>query len=126
MSTAIVVLELLFTFVPYLLDTGVQIWNAVQVNSLTANTEFKYPTPLLLNEYYEVNTEQCEDDWTYFSHTKLCYKFSVAKATLQLQMSVCLSVCLSVTETPQPLRIAPIDHQAYRPSSLLTIEPIEH
>ena len=75
MSTAIVVLELLFTFVPYLLDTGVQIWNAVQVNDLTANKEFKYPTPLLLNEDYEVNTEQCEDDWTYFSHTKLCYKF---------------------------------------------------
>ena len=75
MSTAIVVLELLFTFVPYLLDTGVQIWNAVEVNGLTANKEFKYPTPLLLNEYYEVNTEQCEDDWTYFSHTKLCYKF---------------------------------------------------
>ena len=25
-------------------------------------------------------------------------------------LSVCLSVCPSVTETPQPLRIAPIDH----------------
>ena len=75
MSTATVILELLFTFVPYLLDTGVQIWNAVQVNDLTANKEFKYPTPLLLNEDYEVNTEQCEDDWTYFPHTKLCYKF---------------------------------------------------
>ena len=32
----------------------------------------------------------------------------------------------SVTKTPQPLRIAPIDHQAYRPSSLSTIEPIDH
>ena len=61
--------------------------------------------------------------------------FSVAKATLQSQMSV----CLSVTETPQPLRIAPIDHrayqlstiqpidhQAYQPSSLPTIKPINH
>ena len=47
--------------------------------------------------------------------------FSVAKATLQSQMSVCLSVCLSVTETPQPLRIAPIDHRAYWPSSLSTL-----
>ena len=82
MSTAIVVLELLFTFVPYLLDTGVQIWNAVEVNGLTANKEFKYPTPLLLYEDYEVNTVQCEDDWTYFSHTKLCYKFLDAIASL--------------------------------------------
>ena len=49
-------------------------------------------------------------------------KFSVAKATLELQMSV----CLSVKKTPQPLRIAPINHQAYQPSSLLTIEPIDH
>ena len=29
-------------------------------------------------------------------------------------------------ETPQPFRIAPIDHWAYRPSSLLTIKPIDH
>ena len=51
--------------------------------------------------------------------------FSVAKATLELQMSsVRLSVRPSVTETPQPLRIAPIGHQAYRPSSLSTIKPI--
>ena len=50
------------------------------------------------------------------------FAFSVAKATLQLQMSV----CLSVTKTPQPLRIALINHQAYQPSSLSTIEPIDH
>ena len=31
--------------------------------------------------------------------------FSVAKATLESQMSV----CLSVTKNPEPLRIAPID-----------------
>ena len=54
------------------------------------------------------------------------HKFSVAKATLKLQISVRLSVCLSVTETPQPLRIAPIDHQAYQTSSLATIKPINH
>ena len=74
-------------------------------------------------------------------------EFSVAKATLESQMSVCPSVCLSVspseiktplianvrlsvcpsvTKTPQPLRIAPIDHKAYQPSSLLTIKPINH
>ena len=45
-------------------------------------------------------------------------------------MSVCQSVhqsvCLSVTKTPQPLRIAPINHWAYWPSSLSTIEPIDH
>ena len=44
-------------------------------------------------------------------------KFSVAKATLESQMSV----RLSVTKTPQPLRIASIDYWAYRPSSLSTI-----
>ena len=43
--------------------------------------------------------------------------FSVAKATLESQMSVCLSVHPSVTETTQPLSIAPIDHRAYQPSS---------
>ena len=41
-----------------------------------------------------------------------------------------LSVHQSVTKTPQPLRIAPIDkpinHRAYQPSSLLTIEPIDN
>ena len=40
--------------------------------------------------------------------------------------NVRLSVRQSVTKTPQPLRIGPIDHQAYRPSSLSTIEPIDH
>ena len=48
--------------------------------------------------------------------------FSVKKATLESQMSI----CLSVTETPQPLIIAPISHQAYQPSSLSTIQPIDH
>ena len=43
-----------------------------------------------------------------------------------VHLSVRPSVRLSVTKTPQPLRIAPIDHQAYRPSSLSTIEPIDH
>ena len=63
--------------------------------------------------------------------------FSVAKATLESQMSVCLSirpsVHLSVTETPQHLRIAPsslltikpIDYQAYQPSSLTTVKPVK-
>ena len=37
-----------------------------------------------------------------------------------------MSVRLSVTNTPQRLRIAPIDHRAYQPSSLSTIEPIDH
>ena len=55
--------------------------------------------------------------------------FSVAKVTLQSQMSVRLSVCPSVTETPQPLRIAPIGHRAYRAYGLSgqsTIKPIDH
>ena len=36
------------------------------------------------------------------------------------------NVRLSITKTPQPHRIAPIDHRAYRPSSLSTIKPINH
>ena len=56
--------------------------------------------------------------------------FSVAKATLQSQMSVRLSVWLS----PKPLSLSelllstiePICHQAYWPSSPLTIKPIDH
>ena len=77
--------------------------------------------------------------------------FSVAKATLESQMSVCLSVCplqkpLSLTEsllssikpinhqayrpscllTIKPINIEPINHQAHQPSSLLTIKPIDH
>ena len=56
--------------------------------------------------------------------------FLVAKATLQLQMSVCLYVrpsqkplslselLLSTTET--------IDHRGYQPLSLSTIKPIDH
>ena len=55
-----------------------------------------------------------------------CSAFSVAKATLESQMSVRLSVCPPVTETPQPLRIAPIDHRAYQTLSLSTIELIDH
>ena len=53
---------------------------------------------------------------------------SVAKATLQSQMSV----CLSVSPLPKPLSLSelllstiePINHHAYRPSSLSTIKPI--
>ena len=41
-----------------------------------------------------------------------CQIFSVAKVT-QMQMAIQLSVCPSVIKTPQPLRIAPIDHRAY-------------
>ena len=52
--------------------------------------------------------------------------FSVSFQTPELQMSVRLSVRPSVTKTPQPLRIAPIDHWAYPPSSLSTSEPIHH
>ena len=63
-------------------------------------------------------------------HVPIYSRFSVAKATLESQMSVCLSVhqsvSPSVTKTPQTLRIAPIDHRAYRSSSLLAIEPIGH
>ena len=40
--------------------------------------------------------------------------------------NVHLSVCLSITVTPLPLRIAPIIHRAYLPLSLSTIEPIDH
>ena len=52
-----------------------------------------------------------------------CHSFQSRK---QLYDRKCPSVCPSVTETPQPLRIAPIGHRAYQPLSLLTIEPIDH
>ena len=55
------------------------------------------------------------------------FKFSVAKATLQSQMSVRLSVCLSVSPSeikpPQPLRIKPICHYAYL---LISQIPMSH
>ena len=72
MDRGLSVFELLLTFVPYLLDTSIQIWNAVEVNILTSDTEFKYPTPFYINEVEE--EDKCEDGWTYFSHNKLCYK----------------------------------------------------
>ena len=49
--------------------------------------------------------------------------FSVTKATLQLKMSVCLSIHLSVIKTPQPLRIKPICSYAYL---LISQIPISH
>ena len=41
-----------------------------------------------------------------FEHWTRFFRRSVAKATLESQMSICRQ---SVTKTPQPLRIAPID-----------------
>ena len=60
--------------------------------------------------------------------------FSVVKATLESQMSVRLSICPSVRLLQKPLSLSelfpsaiePIDSQAYWPSSLLTIKPINH
>ena len=54
----------------------------------------------------------------------LCCTFSVAKATLESQMSVSPSISLS--SIAQNAYIEPIDHRAYQPSSLSTIEPIDH
>ena len=51
--------------VPYLLDTGVQIWNAIEVNSLTANTEFKYPT----NTFYPPGVMCAKEFQRYFCPT---------------------------------------------------------
>ena len=51
------------------------------------------------------------------------FLFSVAKATLEVQ----ISISLSESKTSQPHRIAPINHGAYhQPWSLLTMEPIDH
>ena len=58
----------------------------------------------------------------------ILYDFSVAKATLELQMSHRPSVCLS--QKPLSLSellvstIKPIGHRAYQPLSLSTIKPI--
>ena len=72
---------------------------------------------------------------TLYKRALIATTFSVAKATLQSQMSVCLSVRLK----SKPLRyqvnllsdlplqcIEPIDHQAYQLLSLSTIEPTNH
>ena len=61
-----------------------------------------------------------------FGHIIMAFhwsQFSVTKATLQSQMSVRLSVCLSEIKTPHPLRIKPICHYAYL---LISQIPISH
>ena len=96
-STCIFVLELLFTFLPYLLDTGVQIWNAVEVNILTSNTEFKYPTPFYQSEDQNTTTnitaktEYCEEGWTFFPHNYQCYKFVNIKTSWTNAANSCRS-----------------------------------
>ena len=61
--------------------------------------------------------------------------FSVAKATLESQMSVHLYIHLSqkplsISESSYQAyllsSISPINHRAYQPSSLSTIKPINH
>ena len=72
--------------------------------------------------------------WFYFATHILALPqkcFSILKIQYQIVFSrksdsTIANVCLSVTETTQPLRIAPIDHWTYWPSSLLTIKPINH
>ena len=56
-------------------------------------------------------------------HQLSILRFSVAKATLQSQMSVRLSVSPSEIKTPQPLRIKPICHYAYL---LISQIPMSH
>ena len=127
MSTGLLVFEILFTFVPFLLDTGIQIWNAVEVNSLTNNTEFIYPIPLYFNEDIgETFTKapstsaattttttstttkssttreplaeiDCEDGWIFFPHTKLCYKFHTS---LVATPGRAVFLCNSTTKNP--------------------------
>ena len=66
------------------------------------------------------------------SEIDLSLSFSVAKATLELQLSVCLSICnrnpsasRNCSYRPSSLStIEPIDHRAYQPSTLPTIKPI--
>ena len=98
------ILDLLFSFVPYLLDTGVQIWNAVEVNELTTNPEFQYPTPLYFEENIE-DMEYCEEGWTYFPHTKLCYKF-VEETTNWDRAKNCLFDNGTYSGTKQPVLVS--------------------
>ena len=95
----------------------------------------------LLTKYNE--TDDVHDEQLYHAIMELTLEinksFSVTKATLELQMSVCplvinSSECLLIIEPINHraywplslLTIEPIDHWAYRPSSLLSIEPIDH
>ena len=70
---------------------------------------------LCLSEYWIVDdgTKNISDRYFIVCNTHL--NFSVVKATLQLQRN-----------PSQPLGIAPINQQAYWPSSLSTIKPIDH
>ena len=63
---------------------------------------------------------------TQFYHPPSVKFHTFLQSQKRLYNRKCLSVCLSNTETPKPLRIAPIDHQAFQPSCLLSIKPINH
>ena len=64
-----------------------------------------------LHDHWE-NCQQYSLTYYYF------FSFSVTKATLELQMSVCLSVCNKNPSASQ--------NCSYWPSSVSTIEPINH
>ena len=96
------VLESLFSFVPYLLDTGVQIWNAVEVNEITTNPEFQYPTPLYFEEKIEV-MEDCEEGWTFFPHTKMCYKLVTERSSWKdASEATCVNYFQNSSKIQQP------------------------
>ena len=61
---------------------------------------------------------------------KICVLFSVAKATLEVQMSVCLSVRPSVTKTPKQHKInhytLPQPSPSYTPPHTQSPTPTQH
>ena len=92
-----------------------------------------YDEKLLYNKSYVVFQQTHKQFNTFLQFA--C--FSVAKATLESQMSVCPSVRNKNPSASQNhsyrayqpsslSTIEPINHRAYRPSSLLTIEHIDH
>ena len=82
-SAGLLVLEFLFTFVPYLLDTGIQIWNAVEVNNMTLPTVDPYTCKALCPPnaqyiwdcYDEYDYEYEEKNYTDLNELKLkCFQ----------------------------------------------------
>ena len=117
-STGLLVLELLSTILPYLLDTGIQIWNAVELNILTSNTEFKYPTPLYISEDHNTTTtnvtlvtetENCEEGWTFFPHNNQCYKFVNTKTSWTNATKSCRSNKINSSNAQRPRLVSILD-----------------
>ena len=98
MSGGFLVLEFLFRFLPYLLDTGIQIWNAVEVNNMTLpapevckdicppDAQFTWQcSGIEDNEYIEIENEYDYDEYKSQQDFKLkCLQSNISIKTFIL------------------------------------------